>query len=59
MDFRPPIWRRVLLPVTATLADLHVVIQVLFGRDADHLHLFQVGKKQYSGPFVHLEETGY
>ncbi len=59
MDFRPPIWRRVLLPVTATLADLHVVIQVLFGWDGDHLHLFQVGKKQYSGPFMHLEETGY
>ena len=57
-DFRPPIWRRVLLPVTATLADLHVVIQVLFGWDGDHLHLFQVGKKQYSDPFVRLEETG-
>jgi hypothetical protein len=31
--FRPPIWRRVRLPVTATLADLHEVIQVLFGWD--------------------------
>jgi hypothetical protein len=58
-DFRPPIWRQVRLPVTATLADLHAVIQVLFGWDGDHLHLFQVGKKQYSGPFMHLEETGY
>jgi Plasmid pRiA4b ORF-3-like protein len=58
-DFRPPIWRRVRLPVTATLADLHVVIQALFGWDGDHLHLFQVGRKQYSGSFGHLEETGY
>jgi hypothetical protein len=57
-DFRPPIWRRVRLPVTATLADLHVVIQVLFGWDGDHLHLFQVGKKQYSDPFMNLEQTG-
>ena len=45
---RPPIWRRVRLPATATLADLHEVIQVLFGWDGDHLHLFQAGKKQYA-----------
>jgi hypothetical protein len=56
--FRPPIWRRVRLPVMATLGDLHEVIQVLFGWDGDHLHLFQVGKKQYGDPFVDLEGTG-
>ena len=54
---RPPIWRRVRLPVTATLADLHDAIQVLFGWDGDHLHVFQAGKKQYSDPFVNLEGT--
>ncbi len=54
---RPPIWRRVRLPVTATLADLHDAIQVLFGWDGDHLHVFQAGKKQYSDPFVSLEGT--
>ena len=43
--FRPPIWRRVLLPATATLGDLHEVIQVLLGWDGDHLHLFEAGKK--------------
>ena len=36
-----------------------MVIQVLFGWDGDHLHLFQVGKKQYSASYPHLEETGY
>lgn len=56
--FRPPIWRRVRLPVIATLGDLHVVIQVLFGWDGDHLHVFQVGKKQYSDPFMDLGEAG-
>jgi hypothetical protein len=56
--FRPPIWRRVWLPVTATLADLHEVIQVLFGWDGDHLHLFQLGKRRYGDPFVDLEGTG-
>jgi hypothetical protein len=55
---RPPIWRRVRLPVAATLADLHAVIQVLFGWDGDHLHLFQVGKKRYSDAFTGLERTG-
>ena len=54
---RPPIWRRVRLPVTATLADLHEVIQLLFGWDGDHLHVFRAGKKQYSDSFVNLEGT--
>jgi hypothetical protein len=56
--FRPAIWRRVLVPAVATLGDLHVVIQVLFGWDGDHLHEFRVGKKRYADPFVNLEETG-
>ena len=56
-SFRPPIWRRVLVPATATLGDLHVVIQVLFGWDGDHLHVFEAGKKQYSDTFVNLEGT--
>jgi hypothetical protein len=55
---RPPIWRRVLLPATATLGDLHEVIQVLFGWDGDHLHVFESGKKRYGDPFVNLEGTG-
>ncbi|HWF82696.1 MAG TPA: plasmid pRiA4b ORF-3 family protein, partial [Streptosporangiaceae bacterium] len=55
---RPPIWRRIRLPVTVTLADLHEVIQVLFGWGGDHLHLFQAGKKLYSDPFVRLEYAG-
>jgi Plasmid pRiA4b ORF-3-like protein len=54
---RPPVWRQVRLPTTATLADLHQVILVLFGWDGDHLHLFQAGKKRYSDPFVSLEGT--
>jgi hypothetical protein len=55
---RPPIWRRVRLPVTATLGDLHEVIQVLFGWDGDHLHVFQAGKKHYSDSLMDLDETG-
>jgi len=55
---RPPVWRRVRLPAAATLADLHQTIQVLFGWDGDHLHLFEVGKKKYADEFTGLERTG-
>jgi Plasmid pRiA4b ORF-3-like protein len=54
---RPPVWRRVRLPVAATLGDLHDVIRVLFGWDGDHLHVFQAGRKQYSDPLLDLDET--
>lgn len=54
-NFRPPIWRRVQLPVTASLGDLHEVIQLLFGWDGDHLYLFRAGKKEYGNPFAGLE----
>ena len=54
---RPPIWRRVRLPVMATLGDLHDVIQVLFGWDGDHLHVFRAGKKQYSDPLMDLDNA--
>ncbi len=52
---RPPIWRRVQVPAIATLGDLHEVIRVLYGWDGDHLHVFQMGKKAYSDPFVSLD----
>ncbi|MGH3234129.1 MAG: IS1096 element passenger TnpR family protein [Streptosporangiaceae bacterium] len=52
---RPPIWRSVQLPVIASLADLHTVIQVMFGWDGDHLHAFTVGGRQYSDPSFELE----
>ncbi len=56
-DIRPPVWRRVQLPVMAGLGDLHEVIQVLFGWDGDHLHVFRAGKKRYGDPFVNLAGT--
>ena len=55
--FRPPIWRTVLIPATAYLSELHRVIQVLFGWDGDHPHMFRAGDKQYANPFFGLEET--
>ncbi|MQA62952.1 MAG: hypothetical protein GEU86_16005 [Actinophytocola sp.] len=50
-------WRRVLLPENATLGLLHRVIQMLFGWDGDHLHIFSVGHRHYADRFHWLEET--
>lgn len=54
MRWRPPIWRRILVPSTVTLGDLHAVIQILFGWDGDHLHQFEADGKRYTDPFVDL-----
>lgn len=56
--WRPSIWRRVLMPATHHLAELHRVIQVLFGWNGDHLHAFAVGQREYSDPFYPLERMG-
>lgn len=47
---KPPIWRRVLVPETATLNDLHEIVQVAMGWDDSHLHQFEIGKQRYSEP---------
>ncbi len=39
---KPPIWRRVLTRPTATLSDLHRVIQVIMGWQESHLHQFEL-----------------
>ncbi len=56
--WRPPIWRRVLLPATYHLADLHLVIQQLFGWGGDHLHVFTVGERHYADTFFGLDGAG-
>ncbi|MBX7255885.1 MAG: hypothetical protein K1Y02_05955 [Candidatus Hydrogenedentes bacterium] len=48
-DIKPPIWRRVLLPGNASLADLHFLIQDAMGWENGHLHEFEIAKKSY-GP---------
>ena len=54
---KPPAWRSVQLPLTATLGDLHAAIQVLFGWDGDHMHAFHVGGVHYSDALFDLEEA--
>jgi hypothetical protein len=38
---KPPIWRRLEVPANISLARLHDVIQVAFGWDDSHMHLFE------------------
>ncbi|MEU0564991.1 plasmid pRiA4b ORF-3 family protein [Nonomuraea sp. NPDC005983] len=42
----PPIWRRVHVPSTATLEQLHEVIQVAMGWEQHHLHVFGKGDQE-------------
>ena len=51
---KPPIWRRLRLPASTTLAQLHQVIQVAFGWEDAHLHAFEVGGRRYSRPEFEL-----
>ena len=46
---RTPVWRRVVVPESLTLASLHLVIQQAIGWENRHLHVFEVGGKSY-GP---------
>ncbi|MCA2216978.1 plasmid pRiA4b ORF-3 family protein [Jidongwangia harbinensis] len=40
-DAEPPIWRRLEVPGDTNLAELHRIIQVAFGWDDCHLHVFE------------------
>ena len=44
---KPKVWRRVLVPQTITLVQLHRVIQGAFGWGCGHLHEFMAGEQRY------------
>jgi hypothetical protein len=47
---KPPIWRRLLMPGNATLAELHSEIQNSMGWNNSHLHQFCINGELYSNP---------
>ncbi|WP_431900437.1 plasmid pRiA4b ORF-3 family protein [Nonomuraea sp. bgisy101] len=52
---RPPVWRRVHVPSAANLAELHEAIQVVFGWQQHHLHVFRgdrTGAHRPPGPLL-------
>jgi hypothetical protein len=56
---RPACWRRVVMPASATLGELHEVIQVAFEWDGDHLHGFTIGRHRYGDPYFDFEYDEY
>ncbi|RAX50736.1 hypothetical protein DQ353_04170 [Arthrobacter sp. AQ5-05] len=61
---QPPVWRRLVVPSTISLADLHVALQVAFGWLNSHLHDFELpaaglygDSQRFSDPRMELEET--
>lgn len=45
---KPPIWRRLQIPATATFADLHLIIQSAFGWQHAHLHQFEAAGRRFA-----------
>ncbi len=43
----PLIWRRLLVPGDATIAELHTVVQTVFGWGGEHLHRFVIHGTEY------------
>ncbi|MGI9324891.1 MAG: plasmid pRiA4b ORF-3 family protein [Pseudomonadales bacterium] len=46
-DIEPRIWRRLIVPLDTTLADMHPIIQAGMGWKDSHLHEFEVGGLTY------------
>lgn len=46
----PPIWRRILVSSSATLPDLHEILQLSMGWFDCHLHMFTKGDAKYTPP---------
>lgn len=49
-DAKPPIWRRVQVRDTATLQQLHQIIQLAMGWTDSHLHQFMIQGVEYGQP---------
>ncbi len=46
-DIEPPIWRRLVVPLTTTLSQLHYILQAAMGWTDSHLHQFEIGGLRY------------
>jgi Plasmid pRiA4b ORF-3-like protein len=46
-DVHPAVWRRIKVPDSLSIAELHTVIQLLMGWDDDHLHRFRIHGRDY------------
>ena len=51
---RPPVWRRLELPSTLRLDELHGVLQAVFGWTDSHLHRFSLGDSAWDDSAEHF-----
>lgn len=50
---KPPVWRRIVIPENATFEDLHIILQIAFGWETEHLHNFTFSDSHFSiGPVI-------
>jgi hypothetical protein len=47
---RPPIWRRIQVPASLTLGQLHEIVQVVMGWTDSHLHCFEIRGESFGVP---------
>lgn len=50
LDILPPIWRRIVVPDSLTLLELHAIIQGAMGWRDYHLHMFEIGERRFEVP---------
>ena len=54
-DVKPPVWRRIQVPASITLAKLHLVVQAAMGWENYHLYSFSAGGTKYGEPDPELQ----
>jgi hypothetical protein len=57
-DTEPPAWRRLVVPLTTTLSELHHILQAAMGWTDSHLHQFEIGGLRY-GDFEMLNQDRF
>ena len=55
LGLSPMVWRRVLVPESATLQELHGILQVGMGWDGIHLYYFDIHAVRYGSLELHVE----
>lgn len=50
LNVAPAVWRRIVVPSSWTLYDLHLAIQIAMGWDDLHNHAFRIGDVMYGRP---------
>lgn len=58
-DFAPPIWRRLWVDGSVSLAKLHHFLQAAFGWHDSHLHEFRIGELVYRKPDAEMDSPDY